>query len=142
MKTTSYYLVEPNSSMQELLSSSSGSELASFIPRSFLFSREEGGQAGDTIQDRITWAKLLFLAFLRRECGPIPECKQIFEHAQISVEEFDRWWKIERYHLEEVFEAVEEGIDEQTAALFMRTNSPLVDEWIAGLQARGKADET
>ncbi len=134
MKNTSYYLVEPSAHLQELLSSPSGRDLAAILPKSFLFSHLEGGQGTDTTQDRIAWAKLLFLAHLRQEYGTIPECRQLFEHARISIEEFDRYWKIERHLLEETFEVVEQGIDPETAALFSQTGAPSVDEWITGLQ--------
>ncbi len=130
-----YYLFRPNEHLKEVLTSNA--DLLRLLPKYFLFSRVEGGKAPFVgLSDRVSWAKLLFLTYLIMEFENIPEFKSFFGELHVSLDEFDRWWTVERFGLEETLEGVEKDIDERLMNRFEKTNMDMVDQWINNLQGR------
>lgn len=80
--------------------------------------------------------KLLFLARIKSLYLRDDLYQKIIENRHISLEDFDRWWGIERYFVEEYFAELEEEIDPAIASEFVKTGIERVDLWIERLQQK------
>jgi hypothetical protein len=135
MRIKNYYLIKPSACLMDALSGSS-SKLAPILLESELWSQEEGGITVWRAEDCLARVKLLYLAYLEMEYGCSSEFKEIFGESIISLAEFDKWWTIERYGLEDNIEWVQNELNTEMVRRIIPTGMPVVDEWIASLREK------
>jgi hypothetical protein len=130
MKYEAYYVIKPK---LELLDKLDGYENSEVLTEKVLWQGSEGGRTAWTESDYICRVKLLFLLHIKYEYSNIEEYKIIMEHNPISIESFDKWWKIERYVVEENIKNIEMSIKELKGVSIQNTNKPVIDSWIDNL---------
>jgi hypothetical protein len=133
MRAKMYYLIKPSPRLTDALSGSS-SKLAPILLEPELWSQEEGGITIWRTEDYLARVKLLYLAYLEMEYGRSTEFKEIFGESVISLAEFDKWWTIEVYGLEDTLEWVRDELNAERVNRIIPTGMPVVDEWIASLR--------
>jgi hypothetical protein len=140
-KFEAFYLVEPRPELAEHLRGRVESDFADVLLDPQLFRREEHSRTMWFEPQRLAQAKLLFLASLRQYTPLADDAgfAAVFGSAAISVEQFDRWFTVRRFQVDEELNVLE-GWSRQFIGRVEPSGVPLVDEWLA--EVRGQSAES
>jgi hypothetical protein len=126
------YLVEPLPALADRLSGWSDDDFAAVLLDPRLFRRVEVSGSAWLHDDRLVQAKLLFLASLR-EYTPLQESAgfaAVFGSPVISVEVFDRWFRVRRFEVEQEMDLLEARLRECPLTV-EATGRQVVDWWLS-----------
>jgi hypothetical protein len=135
MRHEAFYLIRASADLEDRLGRDGG-ELASLLREPVLWQKDEPDRSPWGQRDHIAKVKLLFLANLVVEYGGITELRELLGDGSLSIAAFDRWWRLERYSLDETCDDVEQRIPPQLARSLEETGIPLVDDWLRELRRR------
>lgn len=129
MRTNSYYLVRPKSSLVQLTTDMD--ELSRDVLReSQLWQSPEGGKSLWTLEDYALRAKLAFLIYLKTEYRGAPGVDLVLSGAKIGGALFDSHWEIEPLELKgDVNEISISLLDRAEVDL---SGQEIVDSWLQG----------
>lgn len=111
-------------------------EVLELISGPIVWTKKEGGRTAWTHNDYIIQVKLLFLANLLSEVKGSrlePFILEIVGNKSLTVEIFDKWWRVERFTADDTFESIEEELKVEYLKLIAKTNDPMIDSWLEWL---------
>jgi hypothetical protein len=104
-------------------------DLAEILAERILFKHSEGGRTVWTVQDHAAVVKLLIVSHFKHLYDD-----NFLKAAPVSLDFFDQWWTLERYHgVENDLDAVAADLSPAVLSTFTPTGNELVDAWIADL---------
>jgi hypothetical protein len=130
-----YYLFKPSVALRERMAAYD-SDLVEFLLLPVLWSNNEADRSPWRPVHHVAILKLLFLAQIKSQVGQDPLFTEYFGDMEISLENFDKWWFVERHGFDADYYDVEKQIDPLILQTCHKTGIALVDERIAKLQAR------
>jgi hypothetical protein len=132
------YLVEPLPALSDRLRGWGDDDFAAVLLDPRLFRRVEVSGSAWLHDDRLVQAKLLFLASLR-EYTPLGEAAgfaAVFGSPVISVEVFDRWFRVRRFEVDQEMDVLEARLRECPLPVEI-TGRQVVDWWLSQTRETG-----